>query len=130
MILATRNRLYNCKNHSQTGVKRVLCVCSAGALRSPTLSNYIHKEYGYNTRSCGTSKEYAIIPLDECLITWADCIVFVNKENYLQLDAEELALISELGTVVKILNIEDIYNWNDEGLIEEIKSELNRIKFK
>ena len=56
--------------------------------------------------------------------------MFVNKENYLQLDAEELALISELGTVVKILNIEDIYNWNDEGLIEEIKSELNRIKFK
>jgi predicted protein tyrosine phosphatase len=30
------NRLGNCKNYHQGKFKRVLCVCSAGLLRSPT----------------------------------------------------------------------------------------------
>ena len=127
MILSKRNQLGNVHNYSQTKVKRVLCVCSAGLLRSPTLSNIIHQKYGYNTRACGTSKEYALIPITEALITWADLILFVNKENYLQLDSEELELISDRGTDVKWLNVEDDYEWNSLELIGNIEFELNKI---
>lgn len=127
MILSKRNQLGNVHNFAQGKTKRVLCVCSAGILRSPTLSNALHKRYGYNTRACGTSKEYALIPITEALITWADLILFVNKENYLQLDSEELSLISELGTTVKWLNIEDEYEWSSPELLKVIDSELDRI---
>lgn len=125
MILSKRNQLSNVKNYNQTSTKKVLCVCSASLLRSPTLANIIHQEYQYNTRACGTSKEYALIPITEALIVWAELIIFVNKENYLQLDSEELALISELGTPVKWLNIEDNYEWNSPELVKAIKDSLH-----
>lgn len=127
MILSKLTQVSNVRNKYQTSAKRVLCVCSIGMLRSPTLANVLHKEYGYNTRSCGTDKDYALIPITEVLITWADLILFVNKENYLQLDREELDLISELGTVVKWLNIEDDYEWNSPDLISNIEFELNKL---
>jgi predicted protein tyrosine phosphatase len=127
MILSKRNQLSNICNSAQTKAKRVLCVCSAGMLRSPTLSNVIHQKYGYNTRACGTSKEYALIPITEALITWADLVLFVNKENYLQLDSEELSLISELGTDVKWLNVEDDFEWNSPELVSCIEFELNKL---
>lgn len=127
MILSKRNQLSNIHNSAQGKTKKVLCVCSAGLLRSPTLSNLVHQKYGYNTRACGTSKEYALIPITEALITWADCILFVNKENYLQLDSEELDLISERGTDVKWLNVEDDYEWNSPELVNCIEFELNKL---
>jgi predicted protein tyrosine phosphatase len=127
MILSKRNQLSNIHNSAQGKTKKVLCVCSAGLLRSPTLSNLVHQKYGYNTRACGTSKEYALIPITEALITWADTILFVNKENYLQLDSEELDLISERGTTVKWLNVEDDYEWNSPELVSCIEFELNKL---
>lgn len=127
MILSKRNQLSNIHNSAQGKTKKVLCVCSAGLLRSPTLSNLVHQTYGYNTRACGTSKEYALIPITEALITWADLILFVNKENYLQLDSEELDLISERGTAVKWLNVEDDFEWNSPELVSCIEFELNKI---
>ena len=127
MILSKRNQLSNIHNSAQGKTKRVLCVCSAGILRSPTLAGHLYEKYKYNTRACGTSKEYALIPITEALITWADLILFVNKENYLQLDREELDLISERGTDVKCLNIEDDYMWNSPELIGNIEFELNKL---
>ena len=50
------NRLGNSRNIYQGKDKRVLCVCSAGLLRSPTAANVLHKEFGYNTRACGSLK--------------------------------------------------------------------------
>lgn len=125
MILSKRNQLSNIHNVAQTFTKRVLCVCSAGLLRSPTLAKVIQEEYEYNVRACGTSKEYALIPITEALISWADIIIFVNKENYLQLDSEELDLIAELGTPVKWLSIEDNYEWNSPNLVKAIKDSLH-----
>lgn len=127
MILSKLTQLINVGNKYQGSSKRILCVCSIGMLRSPTLANYLNYTYGYNTRSCGTDKDYALIPITEALITWADLILFVNKENYLQLDSAELSLISELGTDVKWLNIEDDYEWNSPELISYIEFELNKI---
>ncbi len=60
---------------------RVLFVCSAGLLRSPTGAAWGIVKHGWNTRSCG-SEEYALIPLSPELIMWANRIVFVNPANF------------------------------------------------
>lgn len=59
---------------------RILFVCSAGLLRSPT-GAHVGSLRGYNTRACGSAQEYALVPLTVNLIEWAEKIVFVNREN-------------------------------------------------
>jgi predicted protein tyrosine phosphatase len=117
MIKAHRNQLGVAKNTAQGKALRVLCVCSAGVLRSPTLANYLHKEWGYNTRACGSSEEYALIPLSEALIEWADTIIFVNEENYVEalFRNQPLAALIEKKTIV--LDIPDNYDYNDPTLV-------------
>lgn len=124
MIKGTRNQLYNITNYSQGNTKKVLCVCSAGLLRSATLQNFLIKEYGYNVRNCGTEESYALIPISEALVKWADEIVFVNEENYQRVksDLENLDIDEER---IKVLNIPDMYNFNDPELIEIIKKQYN-----
>lgn len=68
-------------NPYQGNKKRILFVCSAGLLRSPT-GAAVAVQRGYNARSCGSHMEYALIPLSANLIEWANPIVFVNQENY------------------------------------------------
>jgi len=68
-------------NPYQSVRHRILFVCSAGLLRSPT-GAHVGSKRGYNTRACGSSQKYALIPLTANLIEWAETIVFVNKENY------------------------------------------------
>lgn len=116
MIKGMRNQLSNVGNQFQGNAKRVLCVCSAGMLRSPTLSNVLHRQYGFNTRAVGSCKEYALIPISQALIWWADEIVFVNQENFDDLDEEEKEEIESVGVKVTVLNILDDFNWNDPEL--------------
>lgn len=119
MIKATRNQLHNVGNKYQTEVKKVLTVCSAGLLRSPTIAKFLSNKYGYNTRSCGTS-DFALIPLSEALIIWADEIIVAHKD-VLQYLSDEAIKIMDGKTIV--LNIKDLYNWNDDDLIKEIESQ-------
>ena len=129
MIKGHRNQLYNIHNESQGNIKKVLCVCSAGLLRSATLQNTLIREYGYNVRNCGTEESYALIPISEALVLWADEIVFVSKSNYrsIQLDLEELNMPKEK---IFILNIPDIYNFNDPKLVEICKQQYKEIVLK
>jgi predicted protein tyrosine phosphatase len=123
MIKGTRNQLYNVSNASQGETKKVLTVCSAGLLRSATLQNMLIKEYGYNVRNCGTVESYALIPISEALVKWADEIVFVNNENYqhVKKDIEELGLLNK----TYVLDIPDMYNFNDFKLLEICKERYN-----
>ena len=123
MIKGTRNQLYNVNNASQGETKKVLTVCSAGLLRSATLQNMLIKEYGYNVRNCGTVESYALIPISEALVKWADEIVFVNNENYqhVKKDIEELGLLNK----TYVLDIPDMYNFNDFKLLEICKERYN-----
>ena len=68
-------------NPYQGNATRLLFVCSAGLLRSPTGAAVAVKR-GYNARSCGSHMEYALIPLSVNLIEWAQKIIFVQKENF------------------------------------------------
>ena len=122
--MSLMNRLGNARNPYQTNAKRVLCVCSAGLLRSPTAANVLHREFGFNTRSAGYSQEYALIPVDEVLLAWADEIVCVEPSvekgvmnfvtNHTKLDPD---FIRENITT---LNIPDQYPWGAVELQEAI----------
>ena len=129
MIKGHRNQLYNIHNESQGNIKKVLCVCSAGLLRSATLQNTLIKEYGYNCRNCGTEESYALIPISEALLLWADEIVFVNKSNYrsVALDLDEMKIPKDK---IFVLSIPDIYNFNDPKLVEICKQQYKEIVLK
>lgn len=119
--MTTMNRRANAHNIYQTDAKRVLCVCSAGLLRSPTLANVLHAEHGYNTRACGASPEYALVLLDDVLTEWADEVVFVDREAFNT--AELFGWVGCDGQIVKVLNIPDSYEWNDPELKQACRAQ-------
>ena len=129
MIKGHRNQMHNISNPFQGDTKKVLCVCSAGLLRSATLQNMLIKEYGYNVRNCGTELSYALIPISEALIHWADEIVFVNKSNYRSVKLDLLEQQIDMGNVF-ILDIPDNYGFNNPELIEICKQQYKEIVLK
>ena len=129
MIKGHRNQLYNIYNEFQGNTKKVLCVCSAGLLRSATLQNMLIKEYSYNVRNCGTEESYALIPISEALLLWADEIVFVNKANYrsVVMDLEDIGI--DINKIF-VLNIHDNYLFNDLKFVEICKQQYKEIVLK
>lgn len=112
----TINRIYNVGNPYQGDAKKVLCVCSAGLLRSPTAANVLHREFGFNTRAVGYNKEYALIPAEQVHVEWADEIVCVHYMVY-----ENLKTVVNLdGSRVVILDIPDTYAYMDVALQQRI----------
>lgn len=120
------NRLGNAKNpYQDDSVKKVLTVCSAGLLRSPTAARILAEEYGYNTRAAGMVTEYALIPVDEVLIYWADEIVFMQQSHFAAFkvafaDNPTAKARIEDGKY-QILNIPDNYGWMQPDLVKDIK---------
>lgn len=108
------------KHPSQGEFKRVLCVCTGGLLRSPTAAWVLsNPPYNFNTRSCGTSEEFALIYLDRYLIEWADEIVCMNENHYhVVLGIFEDIKVSK---PVKVLKIENDYYYRDPALVQLIK---------
>lgn len=120
------NRLSNSKNHYQGSRKKVLCVCSAGLLRSPTLAWILSNEpFGYNTRAVGTSQEYALIPLDEVHLHWADAVVFVDEGNYSVAKYDNEELINNMEC--HVLSIPDKYPFRDEELVKIATEQLKKV---
>lgn len=113
------NALHNCKNPYQGAEKRVLCLCSAGLLRSPTAAFVLQKELGYNTRAAGVT-DYALIPVTEVLLEWADEIVCVNQETYNILIDDSKRDVPEVDADIVVLDIPDIYPRMDSTLQNEI----------
>lgn len=113
------NSLHNANNPYQGTEKRVLCLCSAGLLRSPTAAYVLQKELGYNTRAAGVT-DYALIPVTEVLLKWADEIVCVNQETYDTLldniKRDDLGVEAD----VVVLDIPDVYPRMDSTLQKEI----------
>lgn len=113
------NRLANLNNPFQGKRKRVLCVCSAGLLRSPTLAWVLSNEpYNFNTRSCGAAPEYALIPLEEGLVKWAEEIICVEKWQ------ENLVRKLDPNANVTTLEIPDQFSMRDPQLVKIIETKL------
>lgn len=128
MAEVTRNRLANASNRFQTNAKRVLALCSAGLLRSPTTANVLHAKYGYNTRAAGVAEDYAMIPVDQVMLCWADEIVCVeysveNKlRQYIADNFDDNDAASIIPKIV-VLAIPDMYSWNEAPLRAAIEQQ-------
>lgn len=110
------NRLHNSKNMHQGTHKKVLCVCSAGLLRSPTAALILAQEpYNFNTRAVGLETDFALVPIDDVLLEWADEVVCMTQEQG--------ATLKKMGAKnLKILNVPDNFAYRDPELIELIKA--------
>jgi len=122
------NRLFNCSNPYQGKSKRVLCVCSAGLLRSPTTARLLAEQYSYNTRAVGLDVSHALIPVDEVLLSWADEVVCMDKEQMTRLfqlyEDHQIA-----PPQIVCLDVPDSYGYMDKTLVtiitDRYKESLN-----
>jgi len=117
---STMNQLANSQNPFQGKAKRVLCICSAGLLRSPTAALVLHKEFGYNTRSAGIG-DSALVSVSQALIRWAEEIVCMEDfhKQLLLTQAKNLLTESEfqrLEGIIKVLSIPDQFEFMDSEL--------------
>jgi predicted protein tyrosine phosphatase len=120
MIPSKMNQVGNANNEYQGDTKKILCVCSAGLLRSPTMAHYLSKTYGFNTRACGTSEDYALVPISQALAKWADEIHCVQEQYQEVLRGLEQFNIE--GKKVIYLDIPDSYSYNDPDLLSQIEA--------
>lgn len=115
-VFIGRNQMSVLRNECQGKAKKVLCVCSAGILRSPTTAAVLSDTYGYNTRSAGVSSEYALVPVTPSLVEWADEIVFMENGHKLTCN-----IVLDLPRKpFQVLDILDNYNYMDDGLVNLI----------
>ena len=106
-------------NSFQGDYKRVLTVCSANMLRSPTIAHVLSANpYNFNTRSAGT-EPYALIPVTEDLLVWADEIVCADTEHAMWVRNKMMEWM--LDKPIINLEIPDNYEYRNPELIEMIK---------
>lgn len=98
--------------------RRVLFVCSAGLLRSPTGARLYAQKY--NTRAAG-SADYALIPVTHDLLLWAQEVVFVDKEN--REAVHERFDLTEFPCKIVVLDIPDQYEHMHPELVKAFKEQ-------
>lgn len=131
--MITRNQSGVIFNSYQGQAKKVLCVCSCGILRSPTMAVILSQApYNFNTRAVGIDKDFALIPISDQLIVWADevlCSDEKQKDIILSMIKE---IEGELGKKypgkVYNLNIPDYYGYMEETMILAIKERYDNLE--
>ena len=120
------NRMYTSKNPHQGKFKKVLCVCSAGLLRSPTAALVLSQEpFNFNTRAAGLTDDFALVAVDEVLLHWADEIVVMDP--FQKSSVEVKFLVNGLTPKpIVVLDIEDKYEYRNPELIKLIKENYVR----
>ena len=112
-------------NSFQGDYKRVLTVCSANMLRSPTMAVVLSMPpYDYNTRSAGTHS-FALIPVTEDLLMWADEIVCADTEHALII--RDKLMEYQLDKPIVNLRIPDNYEYRNPELIMMIRRRYDEI---
>jgi predicted protein tyrosine phosphatase len=104
--------------------KRVLFVCSAGLLRSPTAAEIGIKEFGWNCRAVGAFPKYALTPVNAGLLHWADEIFCMATEHENQIKKSFRGMIHLFEHKIRVLEIEDNYAFRDPELIKQITDKL------
>lgn len=114
-------------NFYQGNAQRLLFVCTAGLLRSPSCAA-IGAQLGFNTRSAGSEDQYALIPVTYNLIMWADFIVFMNSKNKDEV-LEKFSGNPEAKELIKdkaiVWDIPDNYEYMEATLQRIIKDKFN-----
>jgi predicted protein tyrosine phosphatase len=101
-------------------------VCSAGLLRSATAAHVFSAEpYNFNTRTVGVALEYALNPVNEALLEWADNIFMMEDDHYHML--QELFgadTFNEYKDKMVVLEVPDNYRYRDERLVKILKEKV------
>lgn len=128
----SRNRLGVINNTFQGDALKVLTVCSAGCLRSPTAATLLGSEpWNFNTRSCGLTEEFAIVPISAALVLWADVILVM--ESWMGQDVETIfngaKAANNTNKDLKLicLNIPDDFGFMQEELQVLMQSRFKEI---
>ena len=119
--MISMNHMNVLSNPYQGKAKKVLCVCSAGILRSPTAAATLHKYYGYNTRAAGISYDFALIPVTHELCYWADEILVM--ESWMS----TMEVFEPYQDKLICLNIPDEFPYMDLRLVSLIKDRYDEL---
>lgn len=121
----TESRIGNCSNRHQGDFKKVLTVCSAGMLRSPTIAWVLgSKPYYYNCRAAGIEDSYALVKLDDVLLNWADEIVCADTEHVENVKCRLEVL--KIKKPIANLRLPDNYAYRDPKLVMLIKERYDQ----
>ena len=117
----TRNQEGVVFNRFQGDAVKALFVCSAGILRSPTAALHFAKTKGWNTRAVGDNEAFALIPLSEALLHWADVVfvMTVDQRLYIKLHFGE-----SFADKIFVLNIEDDFGFMDPDLVKFLDASM------
>ena len=102
----------------------ILFVCSKNKWRSPTGESIYRQHPFVRTRSAGTSAK-ARHRVSQADIEWADIIFVMETKHRQRLRADSPAVTPDLE--IHVLGIEDIYQFMDPELIDEIKDAVDPI---
>jgi predicted protein tyrosine phosphatase len=120
----TRNQEGVVFNPYQGDAVKALFVCSAGILRSPTAALHFAKTKGWNTRAVGDNKEFALIPVSEALMRWADVVFVMTADQRFHLKTN---FGESLNEKVFILNIEDDFAFMEPDLVKYLEASMEHL---
>ena len=106
-------------NPFQKNYPKWLFICSAGMLRSATAA-HLFASKGINTRCAGT-EEYAIQPIHENTLLWADKIFVMEHQHAIVLNKR---FLPQKDKPYIILNIEDKYDYRSPELIKLLEKKM------
>jgi predicted protein tyrosine phosphatase len=120
----TRNQEGVVFNRYQGDAVKALFVCSAGILRSPTAALHFAKTKGWNTRAVGDNKEFALIPVSEALMRWADIVFVMTADQRFHLKTN---FGESLNEKVFVLNIEDDFAFMEPDLVKYLEASMEHL---
>jgi len=103
-------------------MKKILFVCSYNLLRSKTAEDIYKESKEFEVKSCGTEKG-ATTEVNDELLGWADYI-FVMENRHKEKILKNFGF--DLRKKIKVMNIEDRYNYMDEELVRLIKEIIDK----
>lgn len=129
-----RNQMGVLFNAYQGNHKKVLCVCSAGCLRSPTAAHILSSPpFNFNTRAVGLSRDYAIIPMTDALLVWADVVLVMDSDQQKQVNDMQMALCNNNDDMmfdyqfkqVVNLDVPDDFEYRNPKLVKIFTDKFN-----
>jgi predicted protein tyrosine phosphatase len=83
--------------------------------------------YNFNTRAAGLASDFALIPVDEVLLTWAEEVVCMGKDQAsgIQELLDDLELYDPPRVIC--LDIPDQFKYRDPQLVKYIKDRYNEM---
>lgn len=81
-----------------------------------------------NARAAGSTPTFALIPVDEVLLNWAQTIVFVNDENFKETEKNFPVFMEDVGQekTTIVLDLPDRFETFSPELVEIATAQLNQ----